>query len=122
MIKRATRVADLLQEEISHIILRELSDPRIGFVTVTGVSVSDDLRHAKVHVSVMGTSEEVERTLQGLQSAKGFIQGCIGRRVKLRYTPELTFRLDTSASYGERIEKMLRNLKGKKVSSSTKDT
>lgn len=110
MIKRATRVGDLLQEEIGSIILQELRDPRIGFVTVTGVTVSDDLKHAKVYVSVMGTSKEIERTLQGLESARGYIQGCIGRRVKLRYTPEISFRLDTSVSYGAHIDGILRNL------------
>ncbi|MFQ6091877.1 MAG: 30S ribosome-binding factor RbfA [bacterium] len=109
--KRSTRVADLLQKEISYIILRELKDPRIGFVTVTGVSVSDDLKYAKVFVSVMGQSEEVERTFDGLKSATGFIQGCIGRRVRLRYTPEISFRLDESVSYGAHIEQLLRDIK-----------
>ena len=108
--KRAIRIGDLLQEEIGYIILQELRDPRIGFVTVTGVTVSDDLKHAKVYISVMGTPEDREQTLQGLNSARGYIQGCIGRRLKLRYTPEISFRLDTSASYGAHINDILRTL------------
>jgi len=110
MIKRSTRVADLLREEIGNIILKELQDPRIGFVTVTGVSVSNDLKHARIYISVMGSSEETEQTFLGLESARGFIQNCIGRRVKLRYTPEITFRPDTSVSYGSHIDSILRSL------------
>lgn len=120
MIKRATRVADLLQKEISTIILNELRDPRIGFVTVTGVSVSDDLKHAKVYISVMGTAQEIEKTFRGLDSARGYIQNCIGRRIKLRYTPEISFRPDTSVSYGSHIDELLRNLK-RNISNSTPD-
>lgn len=119
MINRATRVADLLREEISSIILKELQDPRIGFVTVTGVSVSDDLKHAKVFISVMGTDQEIEQTFQGLESARGYIQNCIGRRVKLRYTPEISFRPDTSIAYGTHIDELLRKLKPNSPESST---
>ena len=111
MIKRSRRVGDLLQKEISQIILKELKDPRVGFVTVTKVSVSDDLRNARVFVSVLGTSDEVHRSLDGLKSATGFIQGCIGKKVTLRYIPELSFHLDESVAYGARIEELLRNLK-----------
>jgi len=119
MIKRATRVADLLRKEISSIILKELQDPRIGFVTVTGVSVSDDLKYAKVFISVMGTDQEIEQTFQGLESARGYIQNCIGRRLKLRYTPEISFRPDTSIAYGTHIDELLRNLKTNSPESST---
>jgi len=118
VVRRSTRVGDLLQKEVSHIVLQELKDPRIGFVTVTGVSVSDDLRHAKVFVSVMGDSEEVKRTVEGLKSATGYIQACIGRRVKLRYTPEITFRLDESVSHGAHIEQLLRDVKRERLTES----
>ena len=111
MTKRSTRVGDLLQKEISQIIIQDLKDPRLGFVTVTGVSISDDLKNAKVFVSVLGSREEIEQTFDGLNSAKGFIRSCIGKRVKLRYTPELSFLLDESASYGAHIEDLIRDIK-----------
>ena len=111
MTKRSTRVGDLLQKEISQITIQELKDPRLGFVTVTGVSISDDLKNAKVFVSVLGSREEIEQTFDGLNSAKGFIRSCIGKRVKLRYTPELSFLLDESASYGAHIEDLIRDIK-----------
>lgn len=104
-------MGDLLQKEISSIILQELKDPRLGFVTVTGVSVSDDLRNARIFVSVLGSHDEIQQTFDGLQSATGFIRNCIGKRVRLRYVPELSFRLDESVSYGAHIEELLRNLK-----------
>ena len=110
MIKRSTRVADLLQQEIGSIILQDLRDPRIGFVTVTGATMSDDLKHAKVFVSVMGTDQEVEQTFQGLESARGYIQKCIGQRLKLRDTPEISFRPDTSVAYGTHIDELLKSL------------
>jgi ribosome-binding factor A len=110
MMKRSSRVGDLLQREISEIILRELQDPRIGFVTVTGVAMSDDLKYAKVYISVMGSSEMTERTFVGLNSARRYIQTCIGKRVKLRYIPEISFHLDSSISYGAHIDKLLRDL------------
>ena len=111
MVKRSTRVGDLLQQEISRIIIQELKDPRLGFVTVTGVSLSDDLRNAKVFVSVLGSPEEIKQTFDGLKSATGFMRNCIGKRVKLRYVPELSFWLDESGSYGAHIEELLRDIK-----------
>ena len=113
MTKRSTRVGELLQKEISRIIIQELKDPRLGFVTVTGVSVSDDLRNAKVFVSVLGSREEIDQTFDGLKSATGFIRSCIGKRVKLRYTPEVSFWLDESVSRSAHIEELLREIKGK---------
>lgn len=111
MYKRATRVGDLLQKEISSIIIQELKDPRLGFVTVTGVSVSDNLENARVFISVLGSGDEIKQTFDGLRSATGFIRSCIGKRVKLRHVPELSFLLDESVSYGAHIEALLRDLK-----------
>jgi ribosome-binding factor A len=122
MTKRATRVADLLQKEISSIILTELQDPRIGFVTVTDVSVSDDLRYAKVYISVLGTADELEQSFQGLNSARGYIQNCIGRSMTLRYTPEISFHSDTSASYFSRIDKLLRHINSSSSDSPLEET
>lgn len=111
--KRSERVADLIQREISDLLLRSIKDPRIGFVTVTRVSVTDDCRTAKIYYSVVGTSEEKEASLKGLESAKGFIRRELGRRVTLRYTPELSFQFDPSIEYAIHIEEVLRDLRPK---------
>ena len=107
---RAERVGDLLKEELSEVLLREIKDPRIGFVTITGVRVSDDLRHARVYVVTHETGEGQQRTLEGLQSARGYLQGALGRRVRLRYIPDLSFWVDESLEQGFRIHEILKSL------------
>lgn len=119
--KRSERVADLIQREISDLLMRSIKDPRIGFVTVTRVSVSDDCRSAKVYYSVMGTSEEREASLKGLESAKGFIRRELGKRVTLRYTPELFFQFDPSIEYAIHIEEVLRELRPKAAGEDDED-
>ena len=88
-------------------LLREIKDPRIGFVTVTDVEVTGDLREAKIYVSIMGGEEQIQSSLEGLHSALGFIRREIGRRIRLRFTPEISFALDNSLDYGEHIQKIL---------------
>jgi len=107
--RRAQRAARLIQEEISKIIQRELRDPRIGLITVTGVDVTDDLRYAKVFITVF-KEENKEKTLEGLEHAKGFIRREIGQRIKMRFTPEIEFKFDDSAERGARIEEILRKI------------
>ncbi len=108
--KRADRVNELLLEEIS-ILVQKLKDPRIGFVTITGVDVTDDLRHAKVYVSVMGDDEDVRaQTLEGLHSAAGFIRRELGHVLTLRRIPALAFRYDASVEQGARMDALLRNI------------
>ncbi len=109
--KRAIRVGELLKEEISHIILREMKDPRIGFVSVTDVEVSGDLRHAKVFISVYGTETEKEETMQGLKKARGYIRKLVGDRIKIHHTPELLFRYDDSIEHGVHISEIINDLK-----------
>jgi ribosome-binding factor A len=109
--KRAIRVGELLREEISHIILREMKDPRIGFVSVTDVEVSGDLRHAKVFISVYGTETEKEETMQGLQKARGYVRKLVGDRIKIHHTPELLFRYDDSIENGVHISEIINDLK-----------
>jgi ribosome-binding factor A len=109
--KRAVRVGELLKEEISQIVLREMKDPRIGFVSVTDVEVSGDLRHAKVFVSVYGTDKEKEETLEGLQQAQGFVRKLVGERVKIHHTPEIIFRYDDSIENGVHISEIIKDLK-----------
>ena len=108
--KRADRVNELLLEEIS-LLVRKLKDPRIGFVTITGVNVTDDLRHAKIYVSVMGDDETARaQTLEGLHSAAGFIRRELGHVLTLRRIPELAFLYDESVERGARMDALLRNM------------
>lgn len=109
--KRAIRVGELLKEEISQIVLREMKDPRIGFVSITDVEVSGDLRHAKVFISVYGTDKEKEETLEGLQQAQGFVRKLVGERVKIHHTPEIIFRYDDSIENGVHISEIIKDLK-----------
>ncbi|WP_295163690.1 30S ribosome-binding factor RbfA [Selenomonas sp. F0473] len=104
---RVEKVRELMKQEISDIILHDLKDPRIGFVTVTSVSCTEDLREAKIYVSVMGDEQSVRDTLAGLGRALGFVRREIGRRIRLRFTPEISFALDTSLEYSDRIRRIL---------------
>lgn len=109
--KRSERVAGLLLEEISRIIQFELKDPRLGFVTVTAVRVTDDLKDAKVYCGILGERAAREETLGVLSSAAAFIRREVGQRCRLRFTPALTFHLDDTAERAVRIEGLLRDLK-----------
>jgi ribosome-binding factor A len=105
--RRADRLGDLIQREISDILQRQIKDPRIGFCTIMRVKVSDDLRHAKVYASIMGTESQQKSTLAGLKSATGFIRREIGRRIALRHTPEIVFVLDRSVDHSFRIAQLI---------------
>lgn len=93
-------------------ILRKMKDPRIGFVSVTEVEVSPDLRHLKVFVSILGSEEERQRTMEALEHARGYIRTELGGRIQLRYTPELIFKYDPSLARGSRIIELLAHLQG----------
>ena len=108
--RRMVRVADLLKQEVSDIIRHEIRDPRVGFATVISVDLSQDLRHAKIYISVLGTDEERTNCLKGLESAKGFIRSELGRRVRLRHVPELLFRNDESSVYAARIAEVMKKI------------
>ena len=92
--KRSARIAELLKIKISEIILRKINDPRISSVTITKVDLSNDLRHAKIYFSLMGTAEEEKRSIEGLQNATSYIKSIIGHELGLRYVPELRFEFD----------------------------
>lgn len=94
--QRSNRVGELIKEEIAELILHKLKDPRIGFVSVTRVEVSQDLRHAKVFISVYGDEKAKKKSIKGLESAKGFIRQKIGERIRMRYLPEIIFKVDDS--------------------------
>ena len=110
---RLERVTQLIKREISGIIHDELRDPRIGFVTITKVQVTPDLRQVKVYFSILGNSEDTDNTLEGLKSACGYIRKLIGRRLKLRYIPEISFYLDKSTEYSIHISETIERLKQK---------
>jgi ribosome-binding factor A len=106
---RMRRVNESIKEILGDAITTELKDPRIGFVTVTEVDTSPDLRAARVYVSVLGTEEERGRSLAGLRSAHGFLQGKIASAMRMKRTPTLTFEYDESAERGDRISRLLRD-------------
>lgn len=109
-VSRATRVADQIRMEVAEILSRKTKDPRIQFVTVTDVTITADLKIARVYVTALDQEHFDQVTGPGLKSAVGFIRTELGRRLNLRYTPELVFFRDTSAEYGNRIEKLLDSL------------
>ncbi len=111
---RALRVAQLIQEEIGHILLRGLKDPRIGgMITVTGAKLSPDLKEAVVYYSVFGTEAQRKETAAGLTAAAHHLRHEIGRNLKLRYAPHLRFIFDESIERGDRIEQLLKEAKSK---------
>ncbi|MGM0835523.1 MAG: 30S ribosome-binding factor RbfA [Bacillota bacterium] len=110
MTLRSNRVGEQMKKELSDIIGRKIKDPRVGFVTVTDVQVTGDLQQAKVFISVLGDDEKRQDTLIGLAKAKGFIRSEIGRRIRLRKTPELFFEFDESMEYGNRINTLIHEL------------
>jgi ribosome-binding factor A len=105
--RRPQRVALQIQHEVSLLISRHLKDRRIGFVTVTGVQISHDLRHAKIYVSMMGSDSEKEESLATLNHATGWIRHELGQRIRMKYLPEIVFLTDTSQDYGERIDRLI---------------
>jgi ribosome-binding factor A len=113
-IQRAQRAAGEIKKELSRIIHTEMKDPRLGFLSLTDVELSPDLRYAKVFVSIMGTEREQTLTMEILERAMGFLRSELGSRIRLRYTPELSFHLDNSIEQGAKIEKLLRELENDK--------
>jgi ribosome-binding factor A len=108
---RQDKVSEAIKQEISNIIQTELKDPRIGFITVTSVEITHDLRYAKVFFSVLGKEEEHEKTKEALDSALGFIRRLIAQRIRLRFAPEISFREDRSAEYSIEIQEALDEIK-----------
>jgi ribosome-binding factor A len=103
------RINESVRQVLSEALL-ELKDPRVGFVTVTGVNTSQDLRQASVYVSVLGSDRKRERTLAALNSAHGFLQMCIARELRMKRTPTLTFEYDPSVERGVRMTKLIDEL------------
>lgn len=108
-----------MKQEIADILMRKIKDPRIGFVTVTDVDVADDLRNAKVFVSVYGGDKEA--SLKGLKSAAPFIRSELGKRMRMRFVPEILFRFDGTVEQGAHIMELLRTIEEKKEKKDTGD-
>jgi ribosome-binding factor A len=110
--KRSDRVADVLQQEIADLLLRRVKDPRVQGVVLTGVEVSADLRHARIFYCITGTVSETdkENATSGLNKAKGFMRQELGKRLSMKHLPQLDFRYDGSFEYGEKIERLLKEL------------
>lgn len=104
---RPERLAEAIKKEISALLQDELKDPRIGFASITAVEVTPDLRYARVFVSVFGPPDTRRASLEALQKAQGFIRGELGKRIRLRHTPEITFKLDESIGRGTRVLELL---------------
>lgn len=109
---RIRRVAGQIKREASQIIREELKDPRVApaITSITDVLVSPDLRYARIYVSILGSDEEREGILQVLEKATGFIRSEIGKRIRLRYIPEISFLADKSIEYGAHIDQVLKEL------------
>jgi ribosome-binding factor A len=108
--KRATRVADQIRMEVADIIMRKTKDPRVASVTVTDVEVTNDLRLARVFVTTLLDAEQERDAFVGLNKASGFIRSELGRRLNLRYTPEIVFQKDVSGPRGDRLLSILDHL------------
>lgn len=110
--RRLARVAEEIKRELSQMIREELKDPRIrGLISVTGVEVTNDLRYAKVYLSMLAEEEERQMSMKLLERAGGYLRSELAKRLRIRYTPELIFKYDPSIAYGTKINKILSNIK-----------
>ncbi len=109
--QRSHRVGEMIQKEVSGLLLKGLKDPRVGFVTITAVDVTHDLHHARIFFTVMGDDQARNDSQKGLTSAIPFFRRELAKVLRLRLVPELTFQYDTSLDYGNRIESILRDIK-----------
>ena len=117
MSRRTDRLSDLLRAELSELILREIKDPRIKLVSLTGVEVTSDLRRAVVRVSALGDESQRESAVEALRHARGFLRTELAHRLRTRVTPELVFELDRGAEHSQKISDLLESLHGRDESS-----
>jgi len=112
--QRPERVQEALRQEISRIVHDEIKDPRLGFITITKVELTKDLRYAKIFFSVLGEMKDKELALKGLNSAKGYVRGLIADRIKLRVVPDIVFKIDESMEHTKEIYDLLDRIKKEK--------
>lgn len=110
MSTRTDRVSDLIKGEVSRLLLREVRDPRIGFVTITGATVSPDLKNVRVFVSILGEPQARQASVHALNSAAGFFKRALFKNLGLRFAPAVRFELDESLDRGDRIERVLQQI------------
>jgi len=120
--KRAQRVAERIMSEVSDILVREVSDPRIKQMTITGVKLSDDLRTARIYFVEMGQDTCRPETQKALEKATGFLRRELGKRLELRYVPEIIFSADPSFAYGSRIDTIFAQIHEQEVADDPKDS
>ena len=118
---RKDRLEELIKRIVSEIIFRELKDPRIGFVTVTGVELSKDMAEAKIGISILGTSTEVRKSMEGIRSSSGYVQKLLGKELQIRSVPRVHFFLDKSVEEGVELVNRIEKLAGVKKSSDDTD-
>jgi ribosome-binding factor A len=109
---RKDRLEELIKRIVSEIIFRELKDPRIGFITITGVELNKDYSEAKIGVSILGSSTDVRKSMEGIRSSSGFVQKLLGKELKIRNLPRVYFYLDKSVEEGVDMVNMINNLPG----------
>ena len=109
---RKDRLEELIKRIVSDIIFRELKDPRIGFITVTGVELNKDFSEARIGVSILGNSTEVRKSMEGIRSSSGFVQRLLGKELKIRNIPSVYFYLDKSVEEGVNMVNKINNLPG----------
>jgi ribosome-binding factor A len=119
--RRLEQVGDLLRAELSDLLRREMQDPRLGFVTITNVAVSADLRNARVSVSCYGDEAAQQESLRALRGAAGFLRSEVGKRVRLRTIPQFTFHLDRSMAHAEEVQRTLHALAPELAASAARD-
>ncbi|QNO16466.1 30S ribosome-binding factor RbfA [Alkalicella caledoniensis] len=110
MSQRTIRLAENVKLELNDIIRKNIKDPRVGFCTITSVELTGDLRHCTVFLTFLGDEKKQKDGFKGLQSAKGFIRSELGKRLTIRHTPELHFKVDESIEHGSKISKILNEL------------
>ena len=109
MTRRTDRVGEAIQSLVASLLVRDIKDPRIGLVTITGVRVTPDLRHARIFFSCLGDDEQRLRSLRGLRSAAGFVRGQVARQLNLRVAPEIVFEFDPTLEQAERLSRLLKD-------------
>ncbi|MEG6615718.1 30S ribosome-binding factor RbfA [Peptococcaceae bacterium 1198_IL3148] len=110
MSHRTSRMAETIKQQVAEIIQHGLKDPRVGFASITMVEVSGDKRHAKIYVSVLGDDAKAKETIKALKNAQGYIRTELSKRLKVRFTPEIIFELDSSISHGVKIMEVLKQV------------
>ena len=113
--QRPGRVQEALRQEISKIVHSEMKDPRIGFITITKVDLTKDLRYARIYFSILGEDKDKKLALRGLNNAKGYIKGLLADRIKLRFMPEIAFAIDESLGHAKHIYDILDQLKKERI-------